>query len=159
MSYYRPGYRTSRGRYTVPSYRNFRSDDSMHPASLVFSLLVLVFLFVVPPVIGYASAHANNRTETIYVTSKDDQATGSHGHQYLIFTPQGVFKITDSLWAWKWDSSDVFNGLQEHHWYRCNVHGLRNHFTSNYPNLMSCKSVPAPAALTLSRQPGPSRLR
>jgi hypothetical protein len=124
--------------YRMPSRSNYRSDANMHPLSLIGSCLFLLAL-VLWPVISFITAHQNNSVQTITVTSKDDQATGSNGHQYLIFTPTGVFKDTDNLWLGKFNSSDVYNGLQVHHRYTCKIHGTRNHFSSNYPDIMSCQ--------------------
>lgn len=132
-------YDVRRGRYYVPRPRNYRSDDRMSAWSWLG--LALIFLgFIGYPVTGLITSQMNNRVQVITVTSKDDQSTGK-GHQYLIFTPQGVFKDTDNFWRGKFDSSDLFNKLQEGHRYRCDVHGTRNHGTSNYPDLMSCDEI------------------
>ncbi len=63
----------------------------------------------------------------------------SSGHQYLIFTDQGVFKDTDNFWLWKWDSSDLYGQLLPGHTYRCQVHGVRDKFTSGYPDLITAR--------------------
>ena len=114
-----------------------------------------IILFAIVAVLGIGGdvvlSHMNNSVQTITVTSKDDQIvnTGTYkhpsiGHQYLIFTRQGVFKDTDNIWLWKWNSSDLFGQLLPGHTYRCKVHGVRNRFTSGYPDLMSCTQVPGP---------------
>ena len=110
---------------------------------------ILVAIVIVLGVGGeFVLAHLNNHVVTIRVTSKDDQAVNtsssgqpSSGHQYLIFTNQGVFKDTDSFWLWKWDSSDLYGQLLPGHAYRCQVHGVRDKFTSGYPDLISCKPL------------------
>jgi len=89
-------------------------------------------------------------TETrvnLTVASKDDQARGSSGHQYLIFTrnadgsPGETFKDTDSFWHGKYDSTDLYARLQPGQRYDCDVYGRRNHFTSNYRDLLSCTRI------------------
>ena len=116
------------------------SSSNMPLGCALFVLAAIVCLVLWDPVTGWITAGRNNYVSTIYVGSKDDQSTGK-GHQYIIFTPQGVFKDTDSFFANKHNSSDLFNKLQTHHWYRCHIHGERQHWQSNYPNLMSCKEV------------------
>lgn len=111
--------------------------------------VLLVLALIVLSIGGdFLLSHTNNRVETIRVVSKDDQITNtgtyqhpSVGHQYLIFTNQGVFKDTDNFWLWKFDSSDLYGQLLVGRTYRCKVHGTRNHFTSGYPDLISCRKV------------------
>lgn len=103
-------------------------------------LIALAFLTWIG--VGFVTAHLNNSVQTITVTSVDDQATGRNGHQYLIFTPEGVFKDTDNIWLGKFNSSDLYNQLSELGKFTCRVHGVRQHLTSNYPDLMSCARVP-----------------
>lgn len=127
--------------YKIPRRRSYQDPDlRLHPGSWIGSAL-LVLAILAWPVISFTTAHLNNRVQTITVTSKDDQSLGKSGHQYLIFTPQGVFKDTDNIWLGKWNSSDVYNQLQPRHTYRCHIHGERSHVTSGYPDIMSCTEV------------------
>lgn len=134
-------------RHYIPTRKNRRNPySSWHPGAAIGSILLLLgvlALILGYPVSGFITAHRNNSVQVITVTSKDDQATGSNGHQYLIFTPQGAFKDTDNIWLGKWDSSNVFNQLLTGHTYRCHVHGERQEVTSNYPDIISCTSAPA----------------
>jgi hypothetical protein len=110
-------------------------DDSN--TSGVFSLIGLILVIVA--FVGYGAwQHSTARDVTITVKSLDDQSTGS-GHQYLVFTDQGVFKDTDAFWFGKFSSSDLFNQLADGRTYRCEVAGRRVHITSSYPNLISCQ--------------------
>jgi hypothetical protein len=127
----------------MPRPRNYRSDDSMHPGSWIGGALALIAL-IAYPLISFVTSQMNNYSETITITRLDDQATGNNGHQYLIFTPQGVFKDTDNFWRGKFNSSDLFNELQVGATYRCQVHGERQHLSSNYPDLMTCVKIPHP---------------
>jgi hypothetical protein len=106
----------------------------------VLALLGLVVAAVVFLAYG-AWQHSTARDVTITVKSLDDQATGSGGHQYLVFTDQGVFKDADAFWFWKFNSSDVYNQLTPGKTYRCQVAGRRIHITSSYANLIKCAQV------------------
>lgn len=130
--------------YYLPRRRNYRDPDrNLHPGSWVGGAFLLLLVLLIP-VISFTTAHLHNRVETIQVTRLDDQATNNNGgtaHQYLVFTRQGVFKDTDNVWLGKFNSSDLFNQLQAGHTYTCHVHGQRQDYASNYPDLMSCKLV------------------
>jgi hypothetical protein len=110
------------------------SDDS--GAGAVLGAIVLGLFLVISAIVGLWE-HSTARDVTITVTRLDDQPTGN-SHQYLVFTPQGVFKDTDADWFLKFNSSDLFIELQVGRSYRCEVEGARNHFTSGYPNLVTC---------------------
>ena len=62
------------------------------------------------------------------VTKKDSSA-------YMVFTTEGTFKVTDSLLLLRWDSSDVYAGIEEGQTYRFSVIGWRVPFLSWYPNI------------------------
>jgi hypothetical protein len=124
--------------YYIPSRSNYRSSQSLHPGSWIVGVLVILGLLAWP-VISFTTAHLNNSVQTLRVTRLDDQATGKNGHQYLVFTDRGVYKDTDNFWAGKFNSSDLYNQLRPGQTYVCHVHGTRNHFTSNYPDIMSCQ--------------------
>ncbi|HEY2638686.1 MAG TPA: hypothetical protein VGI66_02205, partial [Streptosporangiaceae bacterium] len=95
-------------RHYVPTYSNYRNpDSSLHPGSWIGGILILLVLLMYPA-ISLVTAHKNNSVQTITVTRLDDQSTGKNGHQYLVFTPQGVFKDTDNFWLGKFNSSDLF---------------------------------------------------
>lgn len=100
------------------------------------AVVVLLILAVVASGIW---AHATEKTVTITVKRLDDQAT-SKGHQYLVFTDQGVYKDTDSMWFLKFNSSDLFNELTAGRTYTCRTTGARIPVVSSYRNLLSCSA-------------------
>lgn len=59
--------------------------------------------------------------------------------KYLVFTSQGVFQDTDSLFNGKFNSSDVYGNLKIGRDYTCRVYGFRIPFLSTYPNILRCK--------------------
>lgn len=85
----------------------------------------------------YGLTHATQKTRTLTVTRLDDQATRK-GHKYLVFTRQGVFEDTDSIFYLKFNSSDLWAKLQVGKTYRCTTIGLRIPFFSAYPDLVNC---------------------
>ena len=64
---------------------------------------------------------------------------------YLVYctTSDGVevMQITDSLWALRYNSSDVYAGIQEGVKYRFKVRGSRNRLMSWYPNIYEYTEV------------------
>jgi hypothetical protein len=136
--------------YRYPTYGNLRDPGKrVHPVSGLVVLTVLAGL-VIAGLISFWTWSYQFGTEThvqITVQRLDDQATGSSGHQYLVFTrgtdsqPGETFKNTDAFWHGKFNSTDLQAQLQPGHTYDCDVYGHRNHFTSNYRDLLSCKLI------------------
>lgn len=91
---------------------------------------------------GFYRSWGTHRTETVTV-NKSERITSTCGEsvcsKYLVYTAQGVYENTDDLLNWKFNSSDLYNQLQEGNAYSCDVVGWRNGLFSWYPNLISCE--------------------
>lgn len=88
---------------------------------------------------------SNRREITATVTDKQVK-NGSKESKYLVFTKDAsgeiqVFEITDSLLAFRFDSSDVYAGIEIGKTYIFDVGGSRNKFMSWYPNIYGYTEV------------------
>lgn len=57
--------------------------------------------------------------------------------EYLVFTTEGTFSLTDSLLYGRFRSSDVYGRLREDRTYTFRVVGFRLPLASEYPNIIS----------------------
>lgn len=131
-----------RSRYVIPTPSRVRSSQhSWHPGAIFGTIAVLILVGL--GVYGCSSYEYGTEHLVRFTISKmDDQATGSNGHQYLIFTKGGhVFADKDAFLHGKMNSSDIWAGLQVGHTYTCDVYGRRLHFLSSYPNIIYCAGV------------------
>lgn len=103
--------------------------------------LALVLVFVLFMVGVWGCNKATEKNVSLTVNRLDDQAS-SKGHTYLVFTDKGVFKDKDNIFYLKFNSSDLFAKLQEHHRYNCKTNGFRIPLFSSYKNLIDCKPAP-----------------
>lgn len=93
--------------------------------------LFMVIGLIISPLIAY------NTKQAVSFTVNDKAVTVSDKTStYLIYTDNGVFKDEDSLWYWKWNSSDVYNVLERGKSYRADVYGFRVPFLSMYKNII-----------------------
>jgi hypothetical protein len=141
MSYQRTG-RFPRQSYYIPTYSRIRSPQHQwHVGAIVGTIVVLALITLVVYAIGsyeFGTEHLVRFT----IAKMDDQATGSNGHQYLVFTKAGhVFADKDAMLHGKMNSSDIWAGLQVGHTYTCDVYGKRLHFLSSYPDIIWCAGV------------------
>lgn len=108
------------------------------------ALAVLAGIVVV--VLGLIFWHMEYGTQhdvTFTIKSLDDQASGSKGHKYLIFTTDGhVYENTDAWFHGKTDSSNLWAGFSVGQTWTCPVYGYRNTLFSSYPDILDgCKQV------------------
>jgi len=143
----RPSAYRERSTYYVPRPSRIRSDSHrLHIGSWLILLAILGGLAGISYWV-WSYQFGTETHVTLTVASKDDQATGSNGHQYLIFTrgtpttPGETFKDTDAFWHGKFNSTDLYAQLVPGHTYDCDVYGHRNHFTSNYRDLLNCRLI------------------
>lgn len=61
--------------------------------------------------------------------------------RYLVYTDQGTYEITDSLFAGRFDSSDLYGKIEVGKTYQMYIAGERHPFISMYPNLYEVKEV------------------
>lgn len=57
--------------------------------------------------------------------------------RYLVFTDQGVFKNTDTIWKWKFNSSDFYADIEVGKTYEFDTVGFRIPFLSVYENIVA----------------------
>lgn len=106
-------------------------------------LFIIVLLFVS---CGRSVDKAYNRYEiTATVTDKTVKNSDGDG-KYLVYAKTTedeviVMEITDSLLAGRWDSSDVYAGIEVGVTYEFTVGGKRQQFMSWYPNIYEYKKV------------------
>lgn len=115
--------------------KNSIFGNKIYPASFFFSIMMMVV-----SVYGF-SLIRSERILTIEVLEKTIKR--SHNDDiYLVSTKEnGVFKIEDSFFLWKFDSSDKYFLIKEDQRYRVICHGWRVHFFSMYPNIHSIEKV------------------
>ena len=88
----------------------------------------------------------NYRHETVTVTDKAIKRHGSDDDKYLIYTELengdiSVYEITDSLFAGRFDSSDLYASIEVGKTYDFYVAGKRVPFLSLYPNVYEVREI------------------
>lgn len=88
---------------------------------------------------------SNRREITATVTDKEVK-NKKEDSKYLVYTKDEngeiqVFEITDALFAWQFDSSDIYAGIEIGKTYVFDVGGSRNKFFSWYPNIYGYEEV------------------
>jgi hypothetical protein len=110
----------------------------------IFDLLTLGIMGIVVVVIIFFSTmfyvYGTDEYVTFTVVEKERVAE-SDSARYLIFTDGEVFENTDSLWYWKWRSSDIYGNIKEGKTYNAHVYGWRVPFFSWYRNIIKMEEV------------------
>lgn len=112
--------------------------------------ITAIALVVIPviafPVISFSNDHAYTVTITDKERVTTQVAEGQTDSKYLIYGEDEngktyVFEDTDTLFRWKFNSSDVFGALKEGETYELTVIGFRVHIFNWYENIIDFKEV------------------
>jgi hypothetical protein len=96
---------------------------------------------IASPIVHYSTMET---VEAVKVTEKE-RVTQNSGEtmtsKYLIFTDRETFENSDSLFGWKFNSSDMYGKIQRNQVCTFTVTGFRVPFLSMYRNILeaSCK--------------------
>jgi hypothetical protein len=112
------------------------SDDWRdYPGCFMLAILALLFVAAV----GYAVYQINYPVEIGLLVTVDRKEYADN--TYLVFTKDEVFRIDDTLLHHRWNSSDVYNQVEEGATYRITVCGHRSPFWSMYRNILTLERV------------------
>ena len=112
----------------------------------ITAIALVVIAVIAFPVMNFSNDH----TYTVTITDKERVTTqvaeGQTDSKYLIYGEDEngktyVFEDTDTLFRWKFNSSDVFGALKEGETYELTVIGIRVHIINWYENIIDFKAV------------------
>jgi hypothetical protein len=110
------------------------------------AIALVVIAVIAIPVISFSNDHAYTVTITDKERVTTQVAEGQIDSKYLIYGEDEngktyVFEDTDTLFRWKFNSSDVFGTLKEGETYELTVIGFRVHIFNWYENIIDFKAV------------------
>ena len=118
------------------SYRRRRQ------ASMTVRVLALGAALVLLFGVGIVCCQALLPTKYVTFTVKSKESVNtSNGHQYRVYTTNGVYKVEDSVINFTFRSADRYNNLNVGHTYRCKVQGYRSGVLSSFPNILTCTTL------------------
>lgn len=112
--------------------------------------ITAIALVVIAVIAFLVMNFSNDHTYTVTITDKERVTTqvaeGQTDSKYLIYGEDEngktyVFEDTDTLFRWKFNSSDVFGALKEGETYELTVIGFRVHIFNWYENIIDFKAV------------------
>lgn len=112
----------------------------------ITAIALVVISVIAFPVMNFSNDH----TYTVTITDKERVTTqvaeDSIDSKYLIYGEDEngktyVFEDTDTLFRWKFNSSDVYGALKEGETYELTVIGFRIHILNWYENIIDFKAV------------------
>lgn len=106
-------------------------------AITIIAILIVLAVPIIPGIIKVR----NPQTVTVTVTGKGTKRK-SGDDKYLIYTNVTTYEITDSLFKWRWDSSDLYGTIEVGKTYVIETCGYRIPLLSQYPNIYSAVEVP-----------------
>lgn len=112
-----------------------------YPRSDAFTYsVIIVSVLIALAVLSAVVAYGTEDTVTVTITDKE-RVVNQNSSRYLVYTETRngnieVFKNTDNLWYFKFNSSDVQAKLKPGEEYNLRVYGYRIPYTSTYRNII-----------------------
>ena len=121
----------------------YDNNDTGLYSSVLFIIIVAVFLFVG---CGRSIDKATNEYKIIATVTDKGIKNSNDDSKYLVFTKTEdgeimTLEVTDSFVAGRFNSSDVYAGIEIGKTYEFTVCGERNEFMSWYPNIYDYNRV------------------
>ena len=109
-------------------------------------IALVVIAVIAVPVLNFSNDHKYTVTITDKERVTTQVAEGQTDSKYLIYGEDEngktyVFEDTDTLFRWKFNSSDVYGALKEGETYELTVIGFRIHILNWYENIIDFKVV------------------
>ena len=116
-----------------------RKNNNYFKRPLVLIIITAVMSF------NLFIAYGTNEYVTVTVADKERVVNSSNqgtSSKYIIFTTDSdTFENTDTIFYWKWDSSDLYASLKKDQTYRAHVYGFRVGLLSWYQNIISVEPI------------------
>ncbi|MBO4542412.1 MAG: hypothetical protein J5725_04435 [Bacteroidales bacterium] len=118
---------------------NFLGNHIIEILYILFIIVILIIAFA-PGIMKVM----NTQTYVVHVTDKDRM---SDKNKYLVYSfdlkgESRVFEISDSLFKFRFDSSDDYNQIEVGKTYKFTTGGYRVPIFSWYPNIYEYEEVP-----------------
>lgn len=89
---------------------------------------------------------ATNDHETVLTVTDKERVQSRGSSEYLIFCKDEsgethVIRTADTLWRWKWNSSDIYGDIEIGKTYRFTLSGYRIQILSTYENVMAYEEI------------------
>jgi hypothetical protein len=100
---------------------------------LAIVMIIIVVLLVLSPILIYKSS----AKEVTFTVKSKERINKSESSYYLVWTNDGrVYKDSDNIIFWKFNSSDIYGDLEPGKTFRAKVAGWRIRFLSMYENII-----------------------
>lgn len=118
----------------------------MKNKTLKYKIRTVLVCIIILAIVIMLQPHLFRNTYTVIISSKQIEHKSDKKNLYLIYAQLNdgtvrVFKDTNSLLEFKFNSLDIYGGLRINRKYEIKVYGLRIPFLSSYQNIVEVKAV------------------
>ncbi len=93
-------------------------------------------------ILSFKMIVAYSTDEYVVFTLEDkERIVKQSSSKYIIFTDKGTFQNTDTIFYWKWNSSDLYGNMKRGKTYKAHVYGFRFGLFSWYKNIISIELI------------------
>lgn len=117
------------------------NDDTIEREFLIIKIVVIVMIIFVYAIQLYIFSYSNVNELTIEVKEKYIKRYGERDTYMVIDSNNNSYKISDLLYIWKFNSTDLYTSLEIGKNYKITTSGIRLKMFSKYPNINKVENI------------------
>lgn len=117
------------------------NDDTIEREFLIIKIVVIVMIIFVYAIQLYIFSYSNVNELTIEVKEKYIKRYGERDTYMIIDSNNNSYKISDLLYIWKFNSTDLYTSLEIGKKYKITTSGIRLKMFSEYPNINKVENI------------------
>lgn len=110
-------------------------------SKLIIYLTIIGLFFASVFIFGFVKSTVKSDVIDVVVKNERVVSQGGDSAKYLVFGEKEVYENADSLWFWKWNSSDYYRDIKVNKKYKFTVVGWRVPFLSWYRNIVAFEEI------------------
>lgn len=104
-------------------------------------VIIVAIIFMIFVVATYVLEYSNANELTIEVKDKFIKSYDGYGTYIVIDNNDNAYKISDLIFLWKFNSTDIYSSIKIGKKYKINTTGIRLGLFSEYPNINSVYEI------------------
>lgn len=118
----------------------------MRATEIFARVMIIISSLIVIAYLATSIVQATNDHEIILTVTEKERIQHRGSSEYLLFCKDEdgathVIRNSDTLWRWKWNSSDIYGDIETGGTYRFTLSGYRIPIMSAYENVMAYERI------------------
>ncbi len=117
------------------------NNDTIEKEFLIIKIVAIIIIILTYAAQLYIFNYSNVKELTIQVKEKYIKKYGESDTYMVIDSNNNSYKISDLIYIWKFNSTDLYTLLEIGEKYKITTSGIRCRIFSNYPNINKIEKI------------------